>query len=86
MGVKKKWGYKKNHKKKVGVKMKVGVKKSGGGECAKRNQFNKHAICRWNYQHGMGGNSHDLIRRGYGFEFRNLQIFEVEKKKFHFAE
>ena len=31
MGVKKKWGYKKIHKKKVGVKMKVGVKKKGGG-------------------------------------------------------
>ena len=41
MGVKKKWGYKKIHQKKVEVKMKVGVKKSGGGKCGKRNQFNK---------------------------------------------
>ena len=31
MGVKKKWGYKKNHQKKVWVKMKVGVKKKWGG-------------------------------------------------------
>ena len=35
MGVKKKWGYKKNHKKKVGVKMKVGVKKKWGGNVRK---------------------------------------------------
>ena len=42
MGVKKKWGYKKNHQKKVWVKMKVGVKKKwGGGKCGKRNQFNE---------------------------------------------
>ena len=35
MGVKKKWGYRKIHQKKVGVKMKVGVKKSGAGNVGK---------------------------------------------------
>ena len=71
MGVKKKWGYKKNHQKKVGVKMKVGVKKKMG-ECAKRNQFSKNAICRCNCQYGIGGKAHDFILRGCGFESRHF--------------
>ena len=79
MGVKKSGGIKKNHQKKMRVKMKVGVKKSGGGECAKRNQFSNNAFFRCNCQHCTVANAHHLILRGCGFECRYLEIFEVEK-------